>query len=105
MRQKKNSARNKTMETQYGKGMLTLTVSDYMVRRLLEIAISTESSDLQRCPRCRCVVQRDEGCYSMKCEICGTIFCYLCGSSLFVDDCYKHFGDHKLPCYGDYLKV
>lgn len=95
-----NSARKKAIETKYGKRMLTLAVSDYMAEKLLEIAINTEGSDLQRCPKCRCVVQRSEGCNRMKCEICGTLFCYLCGDSLYVDDCYKHFRDPKLPCYG-----
>lgn len=95
-----NRARKKTIETKYGKRMLTLAVSDYMAEKLLEIAINTKGSDLQRCPKCRCVVQRSEGCNRMKCEICGTLFCYLCGDSLYVDDCYKHFRDPKLPCFG-----
>ncbi|CAL9732032.1 translation termination inhibitor protein Itt1p [Monosporozyma unispora] len=95
-----NSKRRKELEIKYGKRVLTLAVSDYMAEKLLEIAINTEGSDLQRCPKCRCVVQRSEGCNRMKCEVCGALFCYLCGISLLVDDCYKHFRDPALPCYG-----
>lgn len=95
-----NSTRRKEIETKYGKRILSLAVSDYMAEKLLEIAINTEGSDLQRCPKCRCVVQRSEGCNRMKCEVCGTLFCYLCGVSLYVDDCYKHFRDPRLQCYG-----
>lgn len=95
-----NSNRRKEIETKYGKRILTLAVSDFMAEKLLEIAINTEGSDLQRCPKCRCVVQRSEGCNRMKCEVCSTMFCYLCGVSLIVDDCYKHFRDPSLSCYG-----
>lgn len=92
--------RVKEIETKYGKRVLKLAVSEYIAERDLEIALNTPGSDLQRCPNCSVVVQRSEGCNRMKCGICGTLFCYLCGVSLFVDDCYKHFRDPRLDCFG-----
>lgn len=95
-----NSDRRKEIETKYGKRILTLAVSEYTAERDLEIALNTPGSDLQRCPNCLVVVQRSEGCNRMKCGVCDTLFCYLCGVSLFVDDCYKHFRDPRLDCFG-----
>lgn len=95
-----NGDRKKKIEAMYGKRVLELEANDYIAEKLLDIAIATEASNLQRCPRCRVVIQRSEGCNKMKCEVCGTLFCYLCGISLFVDDSYEHFREKSSPCYG-----
>ncbi|CCK70656.1 RBR-type E3 ubiquitin transferase KNAG_0E04030 [Huiozyma naganishii CBS 8797] len=92
--------RKKELEIQFGKRILELASSEYTADKLLELAIQEEGSDLQRCPNCRLVVQRSEGCNRMKCEVCGSLFCYLCGLSLYVDDCYEHFRNLRSPCYG-----
>ncbi|XP_063690044.1 E3 ubiquitin-protein ligase RNF14-like [Bolinopsis microptera] len=34
---------------------------------------------LKPCPKCRCWVMRDTGCNHMKCALCKTDFCYICG--------------------------
>ena len=43
----------------------------------------------QRCPACRHVVERAEGCYHMTC-ICKAEFCYLCATKWKTCDC-PHF--------------
>ncbi|KAK1758198.1 hypothetical protein QBC47DRAFT_134021 [Echria macrotheca] len=41
----------------------------------------------QRCPRCRRVIEKNQGCNHMSC-VCGCEFCYLCGRDYFSDhDC------------------
>ncbi|CCF59816.1 hypothetical protein KAFR_0I00350 [Kazachstania africana CBS 2517] len=95
-----DGGKRKLLETRFGKRALELEVNEYMAEKLLDMAIAEDGSELQRCPKCRCVVQRSEGCNRMKCGVCGTLFCYLCGVSLFVDDCYKHFRDPRCSCYG-----
>lgn len=96
----KNMEGKSEIEAKYGKRILELAVKEFISERLLDLAISQEGSDLQRCPKCRTVVQRSEGCNRMKCGVCGILFCYLCGTALFVDDCYEHFRDIQSSCYG-----
>lgn len=45
---------------------------------------------LQRCPRCRAVCERSQGCNYMSCR-CRTNFCYLCGDALSRSDHLTHF--------------
>lgn len=92
--------RRKKIEAVYGKKVLELEVSDYMAEKMLDIAIAAEDSDLQRCPKCRVVVQRSEGCNRMKCTICSTYFCYICGDNLPLETGYEHFKEKYSPCYG-----
>ncbi|GLT85656.1 hypothetical protein SLE2022_038400 [Rubroshorea leprosula] len=42
-----------------------------------------------RCPKCRFVVERTEGCRYMKCR-CGTAFCYSCGGTTIDNYHYCH---------------
>ncbi|CAB4257019.1 RBR-type E3 ubiquitin transferase [Maudiozyma barnettii] len=92
--------RKKKLISAYGLKILEKGTSDYLAEKMLDIAIAAEGSDLQRCPKCRVVVQRSEGCNRMRCGICSTVFCYLCGNSLFSDDSYEHFKEKYSPCYG-----
>lgn len=92
--------RKRKIESVYGKKVLELEVSDYMAEKMLDIAIAAEDSDLQRCPKCKVVVQRSEGCNRMKCMICTTYFCYLCGDNLPMESGYEHFKEKYSPCYG-----
>ncbi|EDO16610.1 hypothetical protein Kpol_520p33 [Vanderwaltozyma polyspora DSM 70294] len=92
--------RKKELEAQYGKKMLEQEVSEYLSDKMLDLAIAEEGSDLQRCPNCRLVVQRSEGCNKMKCSVCNHMFCYLCGELLYVEDPYEHFREPWSPCYG-----
>ncbi|SMN18738.1 similar to Saccharomyces cerevisiae YML068W ITT1 Protein that modulates the efficiency of translation termination [Maudiozyma saulgeensis] len=95
-----DSDRKKKLISAYGLKILEKETSNYLAEKMLDIAISAEGSDLQRCPKCRVVVQRSEGCNRMRCGICSTVFCYLCGNSLFSDDSYEHFKEKYSPCYG-----
>lgn len=92
--------RRRALEVKYGKKILEVEVSDYLADQMLDLAIEEEGSNLQRCPQCRLVVQRSEGCNKMKCAICGTLFCYICGSLLHADDPYEHYREPYSDCYG-----
>lgn len=48
------------------------------------------SENGQTCPRCKTGVERIEGCFHMTCSVCGTHFCYECGTKLR----YPFYGTH-----------
>ena len=47
---------------------------DNGLRKALKLG---QTAGWQRCPTCRALVERNQGCYHMSCR-CGTQFCYLC---------------------------
>lgn len=67
---------------------------------MLNLAIAAEGSNLQRCPNCRVVVQRSEGCNKLKCVVCGYLFCFIYGTLLFADDPSEHIRKRRSQCYG-----
>lgn len=93
------SERKRALEAKYGKKIIEHEAKDFLAERMLDLAVEEEGSDLQRCPKCRTVVQRSEGCNKMKCAICDTMFCYLCGVDLYPEDPYAHFKNIKSGCY------
>ncbi|CAI4047649.1 hypothetical protein SKDZ_13G0680 [Saccharomyces kudriavzevii ZP591] len=95
-----SSGRKRELEVKYGKRMLELEVNDYLADKMLNLAIAEEDSNLQRCPRCEVVVERSEGCNKMKCGVCGTLFCFICGDLLYPEDPYEHFRELFSGCYG-----
>ena len=95
-----DESRKKQLISAYGLKILERETNDYLADKMLDIAIASEGSDLQRCPKCRVIVQRSEGCNRMRCGICSTVFCYLCGNSLNSDDSYEHYKERYSPCYG-----
>ena len=50
---------------------------DKGMRKALKLG---QSNGWQRCPRCRQLVERNDGCYHMSCR-CGAQFCYLCADN------------------------
>ncbi|CCD24623.1 RBR-type E3 ubiquitin transferase NDAI_0D03090 [Naumovozyma dairenensis CBS 421] len=92
--------RRRELQAKYGKRILEAEVNEYVAEKLLDLAIAEKGSNLQRCPKCRTVIQRSEGCNKMKCTICGTTFCYICTQILDPDDPYEHFRELSSPCYG-----
>ncbi|CCE61842.1 hypothetical protein TPHA_0B01690 [Tetrapisispora phaffii CBS 4417] len=90
----------KEMEVKYGKKQLATDVSDYLADQLLDLAIAEKDSNLQRCPHCRIVVQRSEGCNKMRCAVCNCLFCFICGTLLYPEDPYEHFREVWSECYG-----
>ncbi|KAF3915164.1 hypothetical protein ABW20_dc0104487 [Dactylellina cionopaga] len=57
--------------------------TDPGTRQLLELV---QREGWSRCPRCRMVVEREDGCDHMEC-VCGAMFCYRCGGDTSEDDC------------------
>ena len=53
-----------------------------------------------RCPKCGHGVEKSSGCNKMKCSVCATYFCYLCGKDI-TDVGYEHFRDGTSPCSGN----
>ncbi|EJS42519.1 itt1p [Saccharomyces arboricola H-6] len=92
--------RKQELKVKYGKRTLELEVNDYLAEAMLNLAIQEEGSNLQRCPRCKVVVERSEGCNKMTCGMCGTLFCFICGSLLHHEDPYEHFRELSSGCYG-----
>ena len=92
--------RKRELEVKYGRRVLELEANDYIADEMLNLAIEEEGSNLQRCPKCRVVVERSEGCNKMKCGVCGTLFCFICGDLLYPDDPYEHFRERFSGCYG-----
>ncbi|ODV94503.1 hypothetical protein PACTADRAFT_77085 [Pachysolen tannophilus NRRL Y-2460] len=84
----------------YGKKTMELASKEYISDKLFEEAIKDPHSDLQKCPFCRTVIQRSEGCNKMRCSQCFTIFCNLCGQQLHPSDPYEHFRERSSECYG-----
>ncbi|KAJ1662127.1 hypothetical protein IW140_004991 [Coemansia sp. RSA 1813] len=50
------------------------------------------------CPECKRPIYKTDGCNHMKCSMCGTDFCYLCGAELEVERMYEHFNLNGSPC-------
>lgn len=96
--------RRMALEAKYGKRILEMEAAAYVSDKLLDVAVNEEGSNLQRCPRCRIVVQRSEGCNKMKCTICSTPFCYICGEMLYIDDPYEHYRNPLSECYARLLE-
>lgn len=92
--------RKRKLEAKYGRRVLELEVNDYLAEKMLDLAIKKEGSNLQRCPKCKVVVERSEGCNKMKCEVCGMLFCFICGVLLYPEDPYEHFREAYSGCYG-----
>ena len=92
--------RKRKLEAKYGRRVLELEVNDYLAEKMLDLEIKKEGSNLQRCPKCKVVVERSEGCNKMKCEVCGMLFCFICGVLLYPEDPYEHFREAYSGCYG-----
>ncbi|KAM3163974.1 Translation termination inhibitor protein ITT1 [Lachancea thermotolerans] len=91
--------RKREMEMKYGRRTLQMAAADAVAEKLLDIAIAEESSNLKRCPSCRTVIQRTDGCNNMRCTVCFNFFCYLCGEALDKLDPYHHFSEPLSKCY------
>ncbi|CAR26633.1 hypothetical protein ZYGR_0H04510 [Zygosaccharomyces rouxii] len=91
--------RKMALEAKYGKRIMEMEADAYVSDKMLDEAVNAEGSNLQRCPRCRIVVQRSEGCNKMKCTVCSTPFCYICGEMFYIDDPYEHFRNPLSECY------
>ncbi|QLL32424.1 hypothetical protein HG536_0C05930 [Torulaspora globosa] len=94
-----DNERRKILEAKFGKKNLELEANDYLADQMIDHAIAEKGSNLQRCPKCRTVVQRSEGCNKMKCAVCEIMFCFLCGVELYPDDPYEHFRVPYSTCY------
>lgn len=66
--QKKNPTDKESQQKKYLKKQVML--SELMMR-----------SFMAQCPKCKCWVMRSYGCNHMKCSLCPTEFCYVCGKS------------------------
>ncbi|KAL3233540.1 Translation termination inhibitor protein ITT1 [Nakaseomyces bracarensis] len=92
--------RKKELEAKFGKKRLQQEGEEYISDRMLDLAIEEEGSNLQRCPNCRLVIERSEGCNKMRCSVCHTLFCFICATLLNPEDPYEHFREIISPCYG-----
>lgn len=94
-----DNERLKTLDAKFGRKNLDLEAKDYVADQMLDLAIAEQGSNLQRCPKCRTVVQRSEGCNKMKCAVCKTMFCFICGVDLYPEDPYEHYRAPYSACY------
>ena len=68
------------MERKYGKGEKSLSNTINPSKTLQNFA-SEITIDLVTtpCPKCRCPIEKNQGCNHMHCTVCGCDFCYACG--------------------------
>lgn len=92
--------RKRELETRFGRRTIKLEADSFLADMLLDLAIEDKDSNLQKCPGCKTVIQRSEGCNKMVCTICGVRFCYVCATTLDPEDPYEHFREPCSPCYG-----
>jgi len=64
---------------------------EYAAARYVESSIiEWVKNNAAMCPGCHTGIERLEGCFHMKCTVCGTHFCYECGKELFA----PYYGTH-----------
>lgn len=91
--------RREKLSQMYGRRTLRLAVDAYVSEKLFREAVENEE-DLMACPKCSTVVTKSDGCNKMKCAVCSSHFCYLCGDTLDFENPYTHFTELKNACYG-----
>lgn len=91
--------RKEKLSQMYGRRTLRLAVDAFVSEKLFREAVQNEE-DLMGCPKCSTVVTKSDGCNKMKCAVCSSHFCYLCGELLDFENPYNHFTSLKSDCYG-----
>ena len=66
---------------------------------LSEIRSALDDCDIKLCPLCKIIIERTEGCNSMKCKYCKLKFCWSC-----LKTCHeiKKLENHECESYGTY---
>jgi len=86
-----------------------LTCDQYKSTKLGDDALADwkKKNDARDCPKCRCTIQKSEGCNHMECRACGAHICWVCMRVFGMgSDTYGHMkaehGSFYDPGYGDY---
>ncbi|KAL6946964.1 hypothetical protein ACO0QE_001820 [Hanseniaspora vineae] len=86
-------------EKRFGRNNMKKAAGSLIAEKLLDEAMENDPFSMRRCPKCRTVIEKSEGCNKMKCPMCGIAFCFLCGEDLDPSDPYRHFNDIANDCY------
>ncbi|CDO92234.1 unnamed protein product [Kluyveromyces dobzhanskii CBS 2104] len=92
--------RKRELEIMFGKRSVILQADAYLATKMLEQALEEQNSCMKKCPKCGTIIEKTEGCNSMRCAICTEPFCFRCGLSLPPSNPYLHFNDIRSPCAG-----
>ncbi|KAK9702495.1 hypothetical protein K7432_011204 [Basidiobolus ranarum] len=84
------------MEVRYGKKHLATLVRNYLEHMETQKWLR---SNAMPCPSCNTSIEKTHGCNHMKCLVCNSHFCYLCGSIIDKDNPYKHFNAQTSSCH------
>ncbi|ORY03007.1 RWD-domain-containing protein [Basidiobolus meristosporus CBS 931.73] len=84
------------MEMRYGKKHLTSLIRNYLEHMETQKWLR---SNAMPCPSCNTSIEKTHGCNHMKCVVCSSHFCYLCGSIIDKDNPYKHFNAQNSGCH------
>ncbi|KAI9206490.1 uncharacterized protein BJ171DRAFT_31494 [Polychytrium aggregatum] len=76
------------------------TVNSALLRDEFKFETLVRQMQWTRCPNCTRVCEKDGGCNKIVCEMCNTIFCYICGKKLHPKKPYSHYAKRWKKCYG-----
>ncbi|KAI9597905.1 hypothetical protein BDF19DRAFT_433006 [Syncephalis fuscata] len=91
-----NVETKRRMELQYGTSTLQRIISDVERQRETKQWIENNTTV---CPTCLLNIEKAFGCNHMQCSMCGTHFCYLCGSCLTANSALYHFNTPGNRCF------
>ena len=80
------------LERKYGKRNLKYAVEDMISEDWI-------SKNSKKCPHCKAVIQKIDGCNKMTCFRCHGNFCWLCQKGISKSSPYLHFNDMKSRCF------
>lgn len=95
-----SAEQKRELEIKFGKKTMQLEADAYLAQKMLEMALQDERSNMKKCPGCRTIIEKSEGCNKMTCSICSMMFCFLCGDILDSEAPYSHFNKPFSPCLG-----
>ncbi len=89
---KGSPATRAALEKIYGKNRLKYLVEDSVSEQWVE-------ANAKKCPYCRALIQKYEGCNKVTCFKCHNNFCWLCLAKISNSTPYIHFNNSRSKCY------
>lgn len=87
-------------EARYGRKFIKRAVNMELAERAFRAEVESNPT-LVECPKktCRQIITKGDGCNKMRCAVCGTHFCFLCGTALLPQDPYAHYRERSSDCF------
>lgn len=90
--EKASPADRLAMEKKYGRRNLKYAVEDVISEDWIK-------KNSKKCPNCKAVIEKIDGCNKMNCFRCNENFCWLCLKKLPNSSPYSHFNDRRGSCF------